>query len=145
MCRRSFRTTVPVVTVTLQYKDFDAHSMALGLGLGSVGSVGFRVRVRVGTVVLNDCPVCHLTNIKKPVAPPGEWQSHNSRATSGTPISYPGASAQFSKWGGGKKYYCERSEQKIFFWGVPYNILWGTTAAKRQDSLTREYACYNIS
>ena len=31
--RRSFRTTVPVVTVTLQHKDFDAHSMALGLGL----------------------------------------------------------------------------------------------------------------
>ena len=37
---RSFRTTVPAVTITLQYKDFDAHSMALGLGLGSVGLVG---------------------------------------------------------------------------------------------------------
>ena len=39
--RRSFRTTVPVVTVTLQHKDFDAHSMALGLGsvLSRVGRV----------------------------------------------------------------------------------------------------------
>jgi len=37
---KSARTTVPIVTVTLQYMDFDAQSMVLGLGLRSVGSVG---------------------------------------------------------------------------------------------------------
>jgi len=32
--------TVPTITLTLQYKDFGAQSMAVGLGLGSVGLVG---------------------------------------------------------------------------------------------------------
>jgi len=39
------------VTLTVWYKDFGAQSMALGLGLESVGLVGwvsFRVRTKVG-------------------------------------------------------------------------------------------------
>ena len=44
----SFRTAVPIVTLILSYKDFGAQSMALLLGLGSVGWVGFRARADVG-------------------------------------------------------------------------------------------------
>ena len=62
----SFRTTVPTLTLTLEHKDFGTQTMALWLGLGSVGCVwlvgwvGFSIRAKIGlglglgTLFLND-------------------------------------------------------------------------------------------